>query len=350
MVDPSLEDFVRSRGATAAQMQGLDDNDLIGLAGDLAASSGQDLDLGQLAESGGTDVETVRRLYNAVGLDVDSLAGFGESDVALLNLFTSDPSGIVEHAADELLRVAGVSLRRLAEATVAVYVQDIENEPGLDRGDLIRLAEMNSLASELLVDFAERVGMLFRHHMWVAVHQQRTGQREVLEPQLMRAGIGFVDLVGYTPISGRLGPGDLAAYIDSFERKAFDIAHSHGGRVVKSIGDEVMFTAPDLDATARIALNLVRSFGEDHGTAPRGAISGGDVMFRLGDFYGPVVNLAARLVDAAESGQVLTDVGSSGSDVIDLDSAGSRDLKGFDQPVDVFVVRTSGDGEVGGVR
>ncbi|MGI9576587.1 MAG: adenylate/guanylate cyclase domain-containing protein [Microthrixaceae bacterium] len=343
MVDPSLEDFVRSQGATAADMQGLDDGELIGLAGDLAASSGQTLNLGQLAEAGGTDVDTVRRLYNAVGLDVDSLAGFGRSDVALLQLFTSDPSGIVERAADELLRVAGVSLRRLAEATVAVYVQDIENEPGLDRDDLIHLAEMNTLASGLLVDFAESVGMLFRHHMWVAVHQQRTGQREVVEPQLMRAGIGFVDLVGYTPISGRLGPAELAAYIDSFERKAFDIAHSHGGRVVKSIGDEVMFTAPELGATALIALELVQSFGADHGTAPRGAISAGDVMFRMGDFYGPVVNVAARLVDAAEPGQVLTDIEPGESGVIAGRPAMTRSLKGFDEAVEVFDVASVGE-------
>jgi class 3 adenylate cyclase len=346
MADRDLVDYLRARGATEDQMAGLDDGDLIGLSGDLAATEGLDLTLVQLANRAGTDVDSARSFYRAVGLDPNELAGFGNGDVELLQLLSGDTTGMVEQVADELLRVAGVSLRRLAEATVAVYVQDVENQPGIDRADFVLLAQLNSLGSGLLVRFATQLGTLFRHHMFVAVNQQRRGQRELVEPRHMRVGIGFVDLVGYTPISGRLTPTELGDYIDAFETTAFEVAHRHGGRVVKSIGDEVMFTAPEPRMTAMIALDLVQAFASQHGTAPRGAISAGNVMFRLGDFYGPVVNLAARLVDAAEPGQVLTDLPVAGNEPMDNDLAfepiGTRDLKGFEESVAVFEVRSLG--------
>ncbi len=346
MADRELVDYLRARGATEDQMAGLEDGDLIGLSGDLAATEGLDLTLEQLADRAGTDVDSARSFYKAVGLDPNELAGFGDGDVELLQLLSGDTTGMVEQVADELLRVAGVSLRRLAEATVAVYVQDVENQPGIDRADFVLLAQLNSLGSGLLVRFATQLGTLFRHHMFVAVNQQRRGQRELVEPRHIRAGIGFVDLVGYTPISGRLTPSELGDYIDAFETTAFEVAHRHGGRVVKSIGDEVMFTAPEPRMTAMIALDLVEAFASQHGAAPRGAISAGNVMFRLGDFYGPVVNLAARLVDAAEPGQVLTDLPVAGNEPMDNDVSfepiGTRDLKGFEESVAVFEVRSHG--------
>ena len=340
MADPELVEELRRRGATEEQIADLGDSDLIGLSGDLSLAADMVLTLDELAERAGTTPDRARRMFHALGLEPDELAGFGEADVAAVQMIESDESGIVEQVADELLRVAGTSLRRLAEASVAVYVQDIENHVDRDRTDLLQLAEMNSLASQLLVEFSEALGAMFRHHMWVAVRHQRSTQRDVAAPQLARVAVGFVDLVGYTPISRTLGPGELTRYVDAFERRAFEVAHAHGGRVVKSIGDEVMFTAPELDAVAAIALELVTSFGDDPSTRPRGGISAGEVMFRLGDLYGPVVNTAARLVDAAAPGQVLTDLAAPAGDRTARTPEGRRDLKGFDRPVEVWSVGT----------
>ena len=107
-----------------------------------------------------------------------------------------------------------------------------------------------------------------------------------------------------------------------------------------------MFTAPDLESVAAIALDLVTSFGEEPSTRPRGGISAGEVMFRLGDLYGTVVNTAARLVDAASPGQVLTDVDSLDATHLALTPDGTRELKGFDGAIEVWAV--SGDGRPGG--
>jgi adenylate cyclase len=79
-----------------------------------------------------------------------------------------------------------------------------------------------------------------------------------------------------------------------------------GGRVVKLIGDAVLFTAPDAESACRIALEMAEAC-ERHPLLPMVHIglAEGDVMRRGGDVYGPVVNLAARLVEHATPGQVL---------------------------------------------
>lgn len=342
MPDPELVAHLRRLGASDAQVEDLDDSMLIGLAGDLVLSADLHLSIEELAARCGTSVATARGVYRSLGLDPDALAGFGPGDVELLSLVVADESGVVAQVADELLRVAGTSLRRIAEATVAAYVQDVENDPGRDAPDKTALADLNHLASGLLVAFAATLGTMFRHHMWCAVRHQRSGQRTVVRPELVEAGVGFVDLVGYTPMSQVLSPTELMELVDAFERRAFELATDGGGRIVKSIGDEVMITAPDFEQVAIIALALVESFGEDATTRPRAGVSAGQIVFRLGDLYGPIVNVAARLVAAASPGEVLTDVGHTSAATIELRDAGRRELKGIDGAVPVWFVQPAG--------
>ena len=336
--EPTLVEHVLGLGGTRAQVEGLDDDELIALAGDLALTRGLDLDLAGLSARCGVDEDRIRALYASIGLPADTLPGFGSGDVELVSLATVDPTGIVDQVANELLRVAGTSLRRLAEAAVAAYVQDIEGA-NIERGEDPRvLADTNHASSALIVAFAATLGTMYRHHMWLAVQQQRSGQDGVATRELTRAAVGFVDLVGYTRMSRTLEPAALRELLDGFERRAFEVATTHRGRVVKSIGDEVMVTAPTIEAVARIVLDLVAAFGGEPHTRPRGGISAGEVLFRLGDLYGPVVNVAARLAAVASPGEVLTDVGVVDPAALSLQAAGPRELKGFDGPIEVYSV------------
>lgn len=338
MADRELVDHLIRLGASEARVAGLDDSTLIGLAGDLALGAGLDLTLTDLARRCAISEERAAAAYRSLGLDPQTLAGFGEGDVELISLMAADESGVVDAVAEELLRVAGTALRRVAEATVAAYVQDVENDAGRRHLGSIELADLNMFSSSLVVAFAGTLGTAFRHHMWSAVRRQRSGQKEVAQPELIQAGVGFVDLVGYTPISQILRPEELMALLDDFERRAFDVATEHGGRIVKSIGDEVMITSHDLESVAMVALELVESFGGDPATRPRGGVSAGHVMFRMGDLYGPIVNVAARLVDVASPGEVLTDLSPADTEAFTLRPVGSRTLKGFEEPTDVWSV------------
>ena len=339
MVDDELRQRLLRRGVHPNALAGLDDYAMIGLTGDLALSQGLDLTLPQLVARCGADVVEVRRLYDALGLDVDELAGFGDDDVALVSLAVDDASGIIDEVSTQLFRVAGTSLRRIAEAVVAAYVQDVEAPADGDGINPLELAELNEYASGLLMSFADTIGVLFRHHMWVAVRRQRAGQEGLTERRLIRMGLAFVDLVGFTPISRSLTPGELIEVIEKFEHTAFEVTVGHGGRVVKSIGDEVMVAAADHDTVAAIAVELVGTFEGHPSIQPRAGVSAGEVLFRLGDYYGPVVNLASRLADVAEPGEVLTDRHEPTSDRIDFTGLGQRRLKGFERAVPVWSIR-----------
>ena len=108
---------------------------------------------------------------------------------------------------------------------------------------------------------------------------------------------------------------------------------------MKFIGDEIMVAATDPAAGVRILGDLVDAFTDD-GTQPRGGMVFGEVLFRHGDYYGPVVNLAARLVDAAIPGEALVDrsvvEALKDDDDLTFEPAGRRMLKGFDVPVGVW--------------
>ncbi len=91
-----------------------------------------------------------------------------------------------------------------------------------------------------------------------------------------------------------------------FEHLAFDTVAEEGGRVVKTIGDEVMFVSGDVSAAARIARRLTDRSLDDVLLPPaRAGLARGSVVTREGDYFGPVVNLASRLVEIAKPGSVI---------------------------------------------
>ena len=162
------------------------------------------------------------------------------------------------------------------------------------------------------------------------------GSADRLESQV---AVGFVDLVGFTSDTASMGASALLAFMQRFHERTFDVVSAAGGRVVKHIGDEIMFSSADADDGCQIALALIDAF-PDAGSLARGGLAHGIVVARHGDYYGPVVNLAARLADVAVPGEVLADerLASAASDRFTFAAAGRRSLKGFATPVAVVAV------------
>ena len=118
----------------------------------------------------------------------------------------------------------------------------------------------------------------------------------------------FADLSGFTALSETLDPEDLAALVDRFEATVSDLVTEHGGRVVKTIGDEVFFVVDDPIEAAWLGVELARQHTHDPSFPDvRVGIAYGDVMHRLGDVLGPLVNLASRLTSVALPGRVIID-------------------------------------------
>ena len=120
--------------------------------------------------------------------------------------------------------------------------------------------------------------------------------------------VGFADLVGFTSLTRHVSEDELAALVDRFEGIAADTIAELGGRVVKTVGDEVMFTADDPAVGAEIAVTLAERIGRDQALPElRVGVACGTVLSRLGDVYGEPVNIASRLTSAARPGSVLVD-------------------------------------------
>jgi adenylate cyclase len=170
----------------------------------------------------------------------------------------------------------------------------------------LELARKGSRAARTALGVGAGLGAVFAHLLRDGVERQRQAQVHVTDRALFRLAVGFVDLVGFTPLSHRMASRELSSFIGQFENQAFQLAAEHGGRIVKHIGDEVMFAAIDPVAGCDLALALIPEF-VDEGIQPRGGLAFGDVVARQGDYYGEVVNLASRLADLAIPGEVLAD-------------------------------------------
>lgn len=120
--------------------------------------------------------------------------------------------------------------------------------------------------------------------------------------------IGFVDVVGYTALSARIDPEGLDHLLDAFQQRVVEVvAAATDVALVKYLGDAVMLVAGDPVTLAHTMLELTRTVEELEEAPLRGGLAAGGVHVREGDFFGPPVNLAARLTDMARAWSVLAD-------------------------------------------
>jgi adenylate cyclase len=120
--------------------------------------------------------------------------------------------------------------------------------------------------------------------------------------------VGFIDITSYTTLSRRIRWAQLALLLDRFEGCVFDTVSGSGGQVIKTLGDEVLFVAPDPAAAAEIALAVADAASADPELpSVHAGLAYGPLLERAGDVFGPTVNVASRVTDIARAGTVLVD-------------------------------------------
>ena len=294
--------------------------------------------LTQSEVAGRTDIslDESKRFWRALGfLDVDDdEPAFTDMDIEAVQLFQALVAlGIVDlDSAVQMARVIGSSMARIAEAETAPGTTPILMSTGdsvLDADEFARQAEASIPAMARLLEY------VWRRHLQAAtrramLHRTR-GVDEGVRPVM---AVGFADMVGFTVLSQHLGDEELAAVVARFEELAHDTVVALGGRVVKMIGDEVMFVVQSATGAAQIGLSLAEAYASDDLLSDvRVALAVGPVLVKDGDFYGPVVNLASRLVNVARPGTVLISdefkeaLESEGADNIDTRPLRTRSLK-----------------------
>jgi adenylate cyclase len=328
-------------GATLGDIADADrEGNLSSLVSDLHLRRG-DLSAVELAVLRGAPVSAVVDTYQLLGIkltDVDEPL-FDEDEVRLFELLELGALTIPGEIGDEILRAIASGLAIIAESAVSAFVGSVEDELD-EEGSQFHRAQVTTATADLANEIGSLLGPLFRHHLLDAVVRQRAAMAGSTDRLGSRLAVGFVDLVGFTTLTASMQARDLLEFVREFHRRTVDVVTKSGGRVVKHIGDEIMFSAIDPLRGCEIALSLVDAFSDDR-SQPRGGLAFGHVVARHGDYYGPIVNLAARLADIAVPGEVLADaalVDAVDNDALAFQPAGQRMLKGFAEPVAVVSV------------
>jgi adenylate cyclase len=259
----------------------------------------------EVAERAGVDVEQARTLWRALGfadIDNDNVA-FTDRDVEALRTVQSlVDMGILDRGQQlAVTRAMGQALSRLAEWQVATLTEAMTGSTAPMSPEDATVA-----ARELVPVMEGLIGYVWRRHLAAtAARAFATGPVEVVGRSMP---VGFADLVGFTSLTRHVDEDTLAALVDRFEAIAYDVIAQAGGRVVKMVGDEVMFTADDAAQGAEIAISLAERVGADADLPDlRVGVAFGTVVSRLGDVYGEPVNIASRLTSLARPGSVLVD-------------------------------------------
>lgn len=262
----------------------------------------------RLAALAGTDQEGTSRLWRALGFpDVPhGSAAFTDADlVALRRVLRMSREGVFDDEfAVGVTRAMGHHLARLVEWQYVALAEHLAARDGLEP-EAAGKAALATLA-EHLVDFEALLLYVWRRQLAATAGRVLAGNDG--EVSRRRRTVGFADLVSYTRLSQRLSERELAALVDRFESLSADVIAEHGGRLVKTVGDEVLFLAPSPRAAADTALDLAETLTADEVVPDvRVGLATGLVLTRLGDVFGTVVNLASRLTAMARPGTVLVD-------------------------------------------
>lgn len=216
---------------------------------------------------------------------------------ALLDRRIAEPQVLLQ-----MTRVTGRALGRLADAQVSAaagQLRDVVADDAAAEDAMIS-------ATETLVPILEPfILYAWRRHLLASLYQHRALAESVSGGEQILT-VGFADLVGFTAVSQALDESELATVVDRFEAAAYEHIPARGGRVVKMIGDEVMFIAENPASAAEIALSLIEAFSDDNLIPDvRVGLALGRTLSWEGDRFGPTVNLASRLVNLAHPGTAL---------------------------------------------
>lgn len=298
-----------------------------------------------------------RRYWRALGF-TDPLPGekaFTDGDIDMLKVVRQllELGLVDEDVALQMARVIGASMARIAAAqidAIEARLGELGGEP-IDAGDgrvepgLLRAGMLQTTMPHIL-EYA------WRRHLQAAARNRMIRDQSAGEG--LTSTVGFADLVGFTALSQQIDDHELAEIVDRFEETAYDVVAGLGGRVVKMIGDEVMFAVDDPAAGVEIGLALAEYYQDDEELSGiRVGIACGPVLSVAGDLFGPTVNLASRVVGLAYEGSVVVtgDVHDAVADDLSLHfkSLRTRYLKGIGR-AHLYVVRRSSDVEEGALE
>jgi adenylate cyclase len=325
---------------------------LPGVASDLVSQGRNELmSVAHVAERAGLPAARVRRALLAAGIPARDETEVPADLASFMTVFEQGAALMGEDALLAFTRVLGAAANNVAEAAIALFYAELGPGTVREGRDELARARVAEAATTAFMEVPDVLGLLVMNAFERAQRRAEAARSwlgsippadaETQGPSEVVA-LGFIDLVGSTAWSQTMHLREQSLALTRFESAAWTSAVLAGGRVIKTIGDEVFFAAPTAEVACRIALEICRGVGADQQLPPaRGAVGVGPATPREGDYFGPLVNLLSRLAKAGAPGDVVaTEAVAADLPPEDwvLHPMEPAILRGFAEPVAAFTV------------
>lgn len=289
--------------------------------------------LAELAAASDMSPEVASLVWHALGFADSEPPGrlFSPADLDALARLSRvvSAAGADEEFAVGLLRALGHHTSRLVTWQIVALVEHMTVAAG---GAQEGADDAVAFLADHLEDMDALVSYAWRRHM-AAVIKWRLG-RGAEDSLRVRLSVGFADMVAYTRLTQQMEALELGALVARFESVSSNVVQRQGGRVIKNVGDEILFVADTAQEAVNIALDLTDAMAADPLLPDvRVGVATGDVVSRFGDVYGPTVNLASRLTAGAGPGTLLVDAataaGLAADPLMEVTPHGEAELPGL---------------------
>ena len=265
-----------------------------------------------VARMAGVDADFINAMGRALGLAPGEREErvYTRRDLESLRILAALRSVYSDAELIEAASVLGLAMAQVAGSQVELFRRRVGVElAGDGGGSLDSVLRVASMVDLMLPTVAQLMENVHRRHIEVSVRGESVAAAEAATgglPGQVELCVGFADLVGFTAASEQLLPLELGEMAGALVRHAEETLPRHGARIVKTIGDAIMFTAVDTPSAALAAVELVESAAGDEVLPPmRVGMASGPVLRRYGDYFGRTVNVASRLCAVASPGAVL---------------------------------------------
>ncbi len=264
----------------------------------------------------GLSEDDVRALWRALGFsDPGDAAAFTTADRdALAQLRTTiHESPIDFETALRLTRAVARTMARLADWQVATLGQYVDQLEATGRGTGSRIVTAAQLLETVGRPFEQMMLYVWRRHLAAAVTRVEALGAGTSGLSTADLTVGFADLVSFTRLSAAVDQQRLGVLVEDFEARCADLIAAAGGRVIKTLGDSVLFVTDAPKTAIEIAADLIDQIGEQQALPDlHVGLATGLVAMRLGDVFGDPVNLASRLTSVARRNRIICDEATAG--------------------------------------
>jgi adenylate cyclase len=299
----------------------------------------------EVAEAVGIDLDQLRRFSAALGVpyaDPDEPRGTEADLEAARRMKAFLDAGLPEEGMLQVARTIGMGTARIAEANRELVMRTL-TQPGDSERDVAR--RFAAAAEHMLPLLGPTVVHALQANMLEQIRRDVIGTADLAAGEIggaVELSVCFADLVEFTRLGEEIPPEELGLVAGRLEEMAIAVAEPPV-RLVKTIGDAVMFVAAEAEPLVAAALNLIDAAEAEGDEFPwlRAGLSTGSTLPQSGDFYGRSVNLASRITGVARPGSVLVDAATreAAGEGFAYSYIGERRLKGIDAKIKLFRAR-----------